>query len=85
MKATNDILSIRAGDKNRKKSPWKKIFCSVFISVSISYPTTYDIFFRSDCFGSEYFMSCMDSLLTTSEAKMHHSSLVDDIHEYLKK
>ncbi|TRY74745.1 hypothetical protein TCAL_00550 [Tigriopus californicus] len=39
---------------------------------------------RSNCFGSEFFMSCMDSLLTTTEAKMHHASLVEDIHEYLR-
>eukprot|EP00095_Tigriopus_kingsejongensis_P004255 maker-scaffold919_size81109-snap-gene-0.18 protein:Tk04255 transcript:maker-scaffold919_size81109-snap-gene-0.18-mRNA-1 annotation:"ion transport peptide 3" len=39
---------------------------------------------RSDCFGSDYFMSCMDSLLTTQEAKMHHASLVENIHEYLR-
>ena len=42
------------------------------------------VFSRSDCFGSEYFYSCMDVLLVEKEARIQAASFVDDIHNYVK-
>ena len=37
---------------------------------------------RSDCFSSDVFVGCMDTLLVENEARMEAAALVDDIHSY---
>lgn len=40
---------------------------------------------RSDCFGSRYFVGCMDALLVETDARVEAAGIVDDMHAYVKK
>ena len=37
---------------------------------------------RSDCFSSDIFVGCMDTLLVEKEARMEAANLVEDMHSY---
>ena len=56
---------------------------SVFLSLHFSDQNP-SLACRSDCFSSDIFVGCMDTLLVEKEARMEAANLVGDMHSHAR-
>jgi hypothetical protein len=55
---------------------------TVNITTLFTFPPRSHLYSRSECFSSDVFVGCMDTLLVEKEARIEAATLVDDIHSY---